>query len=397
MELFACVVGVGAITEPLESEPGANPVRGDHRQPGPEPLGFGTGARRGVEQLRGGATPQPVGTDEGLEIDRGNDGALAVQRGRQVAQRRVGAIRSVHRGNRRGEGGRGSASVSSRAGGYRFAHTEKLAYIIRINTKKRRNNKVDDANPCTASRLRSILATVTLTLTLAIAAVGCSANPADDTPADRLVGPAYDPGRWARVARSSNDRGVGASVLYAPAAVWTVLPSKGVVEGISEAYRFTVRRPDGGTLVIERAIELPAVPPGYADWFTAQRTDVMRRVQPDWQWTANAVPAQEPAFNAFTGDRHGRLWVSRSLGTETVSECDADPLGVVGRRAVACWRDESGYDVFNEVTGRLLGEVLLPDGRLHVFLGNTVLMVQENEVGTIMVKRYRLVLPGEGR
>jgi sugar lactone lactonase YvrE len=227
--------------------------------------------------------------------------------------------------------------------------------------------------------------------------VGLVAVAPDGTEIGRVTALEYDPMPWSLVARAGG-RTTGATVLYAPRTVLAVLPSGALVRGISEAYRFTVQRADGTSLIIERAGELPAVPPELAEWYTIQRTDVMRRVQPDWQWTVNPVPAHKPAFTGFAGDRNGRIWVTRALGTETITDCDPDPLGVEGRRAISCWRDVVGLDVFEERTGRLLGQIEPPHALSHpVFLEDAILTAYEDEAGTIMVKRYRLQMPGEAR
>jgi len=57
-----------------------------------------------------------------------------------------------------------------------------------------------------------------------------------------------------------------------------------------------------------------------------------------------------------------------------------------------------GFDVFAEADGRYLGAVDFPSSRpTRLFiLESGILMTTEDETGTIMVKRYRLVLPGEG-
>ena len=70
--------------------------------------------------------------------------------------------------------------------------------------------------------------------------------------------------------------------------------------------------------------------------------------------------------------------------------------GVEGRRAVSCWRDVAGLDVFEAESGRFLGQIEPPYTLSHpVFLDDAILTVHEDDAGTIMVKRYRPVLPGE--
>jgi len=209
----------------------------------------------------------------------------------------------------------------------------------------------------------------------------------------RIVGPDYDTTPWGLIARGGG-RTTAALVLHAPRAVWGALPSGAIVEGISDAYHFTVRRRGGDSMVVVRDVDLPPVPPAHAEWFILHRTIVMQRVQPDWRWTANPVPDTKPAFASFFGDRHGRIWVTRPRGTYAVTECDPDPRAVSGRVAASCWRDAFGFDVFDEASGRFLGAVNLPHApRFPVFLRDSVLLVQGDRFSTIMVKRYRLQIP----
>ena len=65
-----------------------------------------------------------------------------------------------------------------------------------------------------------------------------------------------------------------------------------------------------------------------------------------------------------------------------------------------CWRDTRFFDAF-DAEGRYLGEIqgLSPYpwfARPTIFArGDMVVAPQQDDAGTIMVKRYRLVLPGE--
>jgi len=75
-------------------------------------------------------------------------------------------------------------------------------------------------------------------------------------------------------------------------------------------------------------------------------------------------------------------------------------LGVRNDRAAPgrCWRDGTMVDAF-DAEGKFLGEVDLPDGfgtsPLPLIRGSEVWARFQDESGTPMVKRYRLVLPGE--
>jgi hypothetical protein len=73
-----------------------------------------------------------------------------------------------------------------------------------------------------------------------------------------------------------------------------------------------------------------------------------------------------------------------------------------------CWHDQPIFDVFG-ADGRYLGEAEAPEAlaaapsltamlRTQPFVDDRMLLaVVEDEAGTIVVKRYRLLLPGEER
>jgi hypothetical protein len=200
---------------------------------------------------------------------------------------------------------------------------------------------------------------------------------------------------------TEGDSAVGAGVPHAPGAHFAVLPSAAIVSGISDSYRFEVEHPDGTYTVVERRVELPSVPSEEREWLTDYWTTEMRSVQPDWVWHTNPVPEQRPAFEGFFGDRGGRIWVHRIIGSEAIAQCDPNAPVAPGV-GPSCWRDLYGFDIFEEASGRFLGQVAVPPGaRISsfswpAFLEDGPLLVVEDQAGTIMVKRYRLVLPREG-
>lgn len=220
----------------------------------------------------------------------------------------------------------------------------------------------------------------------------------DGAETHRLPGPSVDSADWTLFAGEAGDR-IGSSVPFAPSPRFALLPSGAVVRGTGDAYRFEIDYPDGKRTVVERVIELPPVSDREKDWQTRVVTRRMRRVQPDWSWNANPIPDHKPAFRWFFGDRHGRVWVQRVIRTDPVTDCDRDPHLVEGRLPRLCWREVLGFDLFEEDTGRFLGQVELPagfqPGSWPDFVHDGLVAVVEDDAGTIMVKRYRLVLPGE--
>ena len=144
-----------------------------------------------------------------------------------------------------------------------------------------------------------------------------------------------------------------AMVTHAPAARFGVLPSGAIVRGISDTYNFEIEHTNGRRTIIERAIDLPAVSEPEREWLTKLWTKRMRSLQPDWTWNSQPVPAHKPAFDRFFGDRYGRLWVRRVVGTDDVSDCVQDPTAGEDLGPRSCWQDVFGFDVFDEETGRL--------------------------------------------
>ena len=91
------------------------------------------------------------------------------------------------------------------------------------------------------------------------------------------------------------------------------------------------------------------------------------------------------------------FWVVRPGPGERLPECAASATTLAELRERPCWRGATIIEAFGS-DGRYLGDVEIPDGfrtypspALH---GDRVVGVVEDEAGTIMVKRYRLVLPG---
>jgi len=230
--------------------------------------------------------------------------------------------------------------------------------------------------------------------------VGMIGVESDGSESERLPSPVFDTAKWRLVARQGDAVSTSTFPL-APSIAWSVLPSGAIVEGLSDAYRFEVRFPDGNSMVVERAIELLPVSADEAEWLTARVTALMRRVQPDWSWPLTPIPDHRPAFLHFRGDRYGRIWVVRALRTDEVTDCDPNPLSVEDQSPRYCWRDVFGLDVFDEEDGRYLGEVEVPIISIFgappalAFLRDSLIVAVQDEAGTIMVKRYRLVLPGE--
>ena len=188
------------------------------------------------------------------------------------------------------------------------------------------------------------------------------------------------------------------SVPFAPSDVWTLSPSGAVIGGVSEDYSFEIRHPDGRITRVVKDWDPVPVDPDEGEWFKRNATARMRRMFPEWIWNGSDVPSHKPAYSQLLADLSGRIWVRRpGSGYHVDTECHENPL-VESDNEEPCWREHTTWDVFDE-EGRFLGKADVPEGislypgpyiRDDVFLSSFM-----DEMGTIMVKRYRLVLPGE--
>jgi len=187
-------------------------------------------------------------------------------------------------------------------------------------------------------------------------------------------------------------------VPFAPNGTYSLAPSRTLVVGVPDAYGFELRHPDGRTTVVRTYWDPVPVDAEEADHQQRFVTARMRRVDPNWRWDAGEIPAFKPAFESFVPAVSGEVWVIRPGPGELIDdECPSDFDGLA-ELAEPCWRDRRIIDVFG-ADGRFLGEVEdVPEIRFgtrpHID-GRTIIARTEDQLGTIRVKRYRLVLPGE--
>ena len=214
---------------------------------------------------------------------------------------------------------------------------------------------------------------------------------------DTLAPPEYgfDPPRLpARGERSSSNN----PVPFSPRVVWTMSPTRAVVSGISESYRFELRQPDGSITVIEKAPWDPVpVEEDEARWHRKFLILMNRLVEPGWVWRGPPVPGHKPAYSQFVCDRNHRIWIIRPGPGERVEGGTEDSPDVMDFWRNPLWRDTVLVDVFEE-SGRYLGRVKPPPG-IRFFLpqayidGDMVIAVVEAADGVSYVKRFRLLLP----
>ena len=189
------------------------------------------------------------------------------------------------------------------------------------------------------------------------------------------------------------------SVPFSPSEEWALTPALDVVFGVSDTYRFEVRHADGSLSVIQRTGEAVPVGSAEADWNKRRVTARMRSMAPGWVWgDAPSIPTHKPAYDELIPTRSGTIWVLRAGPGIRLPQCEDAAETPEEFAAFPCWRDRRIVDVFGS-DGRFLSSIETPaemqfSPRPYID-GNMVIARAEDDAGTIMVKRYRLVLPGE--
>jgi len=193
------------------------------------------------------------------------------------------------------------------------------------------------------------------------------------------------------------------SPAFVPRRAWAISQHGSIVSGSGVDYRFEVHHADGTAMVIEKTWDPVPVENAEGAWYR----DLLRADVADADevsgWDPDSMPpSHKPAFDQFVPDANGRIWVIRAGPGIRLPDCNEDPSEADEFRAEPCWNDSVLIDVFDE-QGRYLGPVEAPEE----FSGLTPRTIQprpfirddlmitavEDELGTIQVKRYRLVLP----
>ena len=184
--------------------------------------------------------------------------------------------------------------------------------------------------------------------------------------------------------------------------MWNPAPDGRLVVGGSDRYHFEVHGPEGQKLLVERYWEPTPVAAEHKEWERRRTIARMRIILgTDVVLAGSEIPDHKPAYADLIPTLSGETWVARQGISERLTDCAEDPLEAGAQAAFErpCWTDRQVVDVFSD-DGRYLGDLGLPPGmqlsRLHTFVdGRLVVSVVQGANGTIMVKRYRLVLPGE--
>jgi hypothetical protein len=222
---------------------------------------------------------------------------------------------------------------------------------------------------------------------------GFQVHTAEGPVGDPLLVPEIE---YERLSVRVQGRDLGA-VPFAPLVVWTFSYDQALIAGASDRYAFRMIRPSGEATLVERFWE--PVP------ITAEEADYWRRFTVAGfggrtEWNGENIPDHKPAFMQFLPSVSGELWVLRQ-GGGGLGVCDLEPEEAAtsgfDQDVIACLYPNLFFDVFDR-DGRYLGRVeglQLTNDTLPFVSGDTVIAAVQDDAGTIMVKRYRLVLPGE--
>ena len=203
--------------------------------------------------------------------------------------------------------------------------------------------------------------------------------------------------RWTITTANPGGGSFSGPVPFAPTLVWTVLPSGAIAVGVSDTYQFEVLGEDGAKTVVQRSWNRVTVDPEEGEWHALSTVFQARANQPDWTWNGPEIPEYKPAYRSFNADRAGRIWVIREGPGTGMPNCDWPNTLDEYFDAEPCWTEAEIVDVFEE-DGRFLGAVEVPEGfgwyPLPYITEDRVFAQVQDDAGTIMVKRYRLVPPG---
>jgi len=210
-----------------------------------------------------------------------------------------------------------------------------------------------------------------------------------------------------RIVRSIAGGGTAASLVpFAPALVLAIGSNGDIVVGRADRFEFEILRYGGERMVVSKWWEPIPVDTDEAAWHERRvRLDLARQeaTSESGYDIDDGLPATRPAFETFLPTRDGGVWVVRPGPGREVPDCAAANAELSDMNENPCWESTYILDAFDPA-GRYLGEVEIPpvfyNKRFRKFSPPPVIQndafiaAVEDDAGTIMVKRYRLVPPG---
>jgi hypothetical protein len=209
---------------------------------------------------------------------------------------------------------------------------------------------------------------------------------------------------------------------FTPRYTWAFGPGGEMIAGVGNEYRFLIHASDGRETVVRKAWDPVPVDPGERGFRADLAANQFRQMSPDFSIPESDVPDNKPAFTRLRPDRSGRVWVTRqgpSVPDAACTEASGGGSGMAimigssgGANVVPsgsvmgggggdvedeqdCWANTHLFDVFELATGEFLGTVPAPEQgftRPLFVEDDTVLAAVTDEMGTVRLKKYRLVV-----
>ena len=185
-------------------------------------------------------------------------------------------------------------------------------------------------------------------------------------------------------------------VPFAPQVQSTMMPDGGFAAGVPADYSFEIRRPDGSVTVVKKYWEPTSVNPGELEMQMRGMRIIINGSSPEIDWSGVDIPATKPAYSGIIASRDGRVFVQPASEITVNDECMDPNLTNDDLSGMDCTSGATYGDVFDS-DGAFLGTFEIPNGANFgwgtYIDGNSIWTSLEDEMGTVMVKRYRLVAP----
>jgi len=198
--------------------------------------------------------------------------------------------------------------------------------------------------------------------------------------------------------RISLDERRSRPVPYSPGQISTFSPAGAWIVGDNHSYSFEIRYPDGHIVKAHRYWDPVPIEAEHADYLRRRTISSARRSlnSTDWSWSGREIPEYKPAYYSFYTTQGNRVLVVREGPSHLVDGCD--PYFDLNEGPQDdCYRPERTWDMF-DLEGNYLGEVIRPRfARLFLpfWRDDALLLVVEDELGTVMLKRFRFELPAD--
>jgi len=186
------------------------------------------------------------------------------------------------------------------------------------------------------------------------------------------------------------------SIPFTPAVQAAMLPDGSFAAGLPADYTFEIRKPDGSVVVAKKHWTPVPVNPGEVELQMMQQRMVINGQTLEMDMSGAEIPATKPAYDGLIAARDGRILVTPSAVIEVASECLDPDLSREDIGGMDCTEGTRYADVFDG-DGAFLGSFEIPEGASlswgAYIDGDTIWTSVQDDLGTVMVKRYRLVVP----